>query len=152
MQGMVFHEQTQIDSVIKDPIYLWQTDTRVSTDGSDGPLITRNNIQDYMSMFHFFIRYVRELGVITMEEAVCKATSRPAEFYRLENRGILLPGFYADVNVFDLNELKINATFSNPRQYCTGMDYVIVNGTPVIAKGEHTKARAGRVLRHLPKK
>ena len=152
MQGMVFHEQTQIDSVIKDPIYLWQTDTRVSTDGSDGKLITRNNIQDYMSMFHFFIRYVRELGVITMEEAVCKATSRPAEFYRLENRGILLPGFYADINVFDLDELKINATFSNPRQYCTGMDYVIVNGTPVIAKGEHTKARSGRVLRHLPKK
>ena len=151
MQGMVFHEQTQIDSVIKDPIYLWQTDTRVSTDGSDGKLITRNNIQDYMSMFYFFVRYVRELGVITMEEAVCKATSRVAEFYRLENRGILLPGFYADVNVFALEDLTINATFSNPRQYCTGMDYVIVNGTPVIAKGEHTKARAGRVLRHLPK-
>lgn len=152
MQGIVFREQTQIDSVIKDPIYLWQTDTRVSTDGSDGPLVTRNNIQDYMSMFHFFIRYVRELGVISIEDAVCKATSRPAEHYRLENRGILMPGFYADVNVFDLNKLKINATFAAPRQYCSGMDYVIVNGTPVIAKGEHTKARSGRVLRHLPKK
>ena len=103
-------------------------------------------------MFYFFIRYVRELGVITLEEAVCKATSRVAEFFRLENRGILMPGFYADVNVFSLAELKINATFSNPCQYCTGMDYVIVNGTPVIAKGEHTKARTGRVLRHLPKK
>jgi len=152
MQGTVFHEQTQIDSVIKDPIYLWQTDTRVSTDGSDGPLVTRNNIQDYMSMFYFLVRYVRELGVITLEEAVCKATSRPAEHYRLENRGMLIPGFYADINVFDLDDLKINATFSNPRQYCSGMDYVIVNGTPVIAGGEHTKARAGRVLRHLPKK
>lgn len=152
MQGIMFREQTQIDSVVKDPIYLWQTDTRVSTDGSDGPLITRNNIQDYMSMFHFFVRYVRELGVISIEDAVCKATSRPAHHYRLENRGMLMPGFYADVNVFDLNELKINATFANPRQYCSGMDYVIVNGTPVIAKGEHTKARAGRVLRHLPKK
>jgi N-acyl-D-amino-acid deacylase len=152
MQGTMFREQTQINSVIKDPIYLWQTDTRVSTDGSDGPLITRNNIQDYISMFYFFIRYVRELGVITIEEAVCKATSRAAEFFQLENRGILMPGFYADVNVFSLDDLKINATFSNPRQYCTGMDYVIVNGTPVIAKGEHTKARSGRVLRHLPKK
>jgi len=152
MQGIMFHEQTMVDSVIKDPIYMWQTDTRVSTDGSDGPLVTRNNIQDYMSMFHFFIRYVRELKAITMEEAVCKATSRPAEFYQLDNRGILTPGFYADINVFDLDALKINATFDNPRQYCTGMDYVIVNGTPVIAKGEHTKARSGRVLRHLPKK
>ena len=103
-------------------------------------------------MFQFLVRYVRELKAITIEEAVCKATSRPAQHYQLENRGILLPGFYADVNVFDLDALKINATFENPNQYCTGMDYVIVNGTPVIAEGEHTKARAGRVLRHLPKK
>jgi N-acyl-D-amino-acid deacylase len=61
---------------------------------------------------------------------------------------MLMPGFFADVNVFALEDLTIHATFSNPRQYCTGMDYVIVNGTPVIAKGEHTKARPGRVLRH----
>jgi len=54
--------------------------------------------------------------------------------------------------VFDLEQLQIHATFADPYQYCTGMDYVIVNGTPVIAKGEHTKARSGRVLRHLPKK
>ena len=152
MQGTMFDEQTMIDSVIKDPIYLWQTDTRVSTDGSDGPLVTRNNIQDYMSMFYFFVRYVRELGVISLEEAVCKATSRVASHFRLEGRGMLMPGYFADVNVFALEDLTINATFSNPRQYCTGMDYVIVNGTPVIAKGEHTKARPGHVLRHLPKK
>ena len=151
MQGTMFDEQTMIDSVIKDPIYLWQTDTRVSTDGSDGPLVTRNNIQDYMSMFYFFVRYVRELNAISLEEAVCKATSRVANHFQLENRGMLMPGFFADVNVFALEDLTINATFSNPRQYCTGMDYVIVNGTPVIAKGEHTKARPGHVLRHLPK-
>ena len=144
----MFAEQTMVDSVIRDPIYLWQTDTRISTDGTDGPLVTRNNIQDYMSMFYFFVRYVRELGAITLEEAVCKATSRPASHFRLQKRGILLPGFFADVNVFALEDLKINATFANPRQYCTGMDYVIVNGTPVIAKGEHTKARSGRVLRY----
>ena len=152
MQGIMFHEQTMVDSVIKDPIYLWQTDTRVSTDGNDGPLVTRNNLQAYISMFYFFIRYVRELKAITMEEAVCKATSRPAEHYQLENRGILMPGFYADINVFDLDALQIHATFEKPCQYCTGMDYVIVNGTPVVANGKHTKARAGRVLRHLPKK
>lgn len=151
MQGTMFHEQTMIDSVIKDPIYLWQTDSRVCTDGSDGPLVTRNNIQDYMSMFYFFVRYVRELGAISLENAVCKATSRVASHFRLENRGQLMPGFYADVNVFALDDLKINATFAEPKQYCTGMDYVIVNGTPVIAKGEHTKARPGRVLRHLSK-
>ena len=151
MQGTMFHEQTMIDSVIKDPIYLWQTDSRVCTDGSDGPLVSRNNIQDYMSMCYFFVRYVRELGVISLEEAVCKATSRPASHFRLEKRGVLTEGNYADINVFALEDLKINATFANPKQYCTGMDYVIVNGTPVIARGQHTGARAGRVLRHLPK-
>lgn len=151
MQGVMFSEQTMIDSVIKDPIYLWQTDTRVCTDGSDGPILTRDNIQDFMSMFYFFIRYVRELKAISLEEAVCKATSRAASHFRLDRRGILLPGFYADINVFDLEELQIHATFENPNQYCTGMDYVIVNGTPVIAKGEHTAARCGRVLRHQAK-
>jgi len=148
MQGTMFHEQTMIDSVIKDPIYLWQTDSRVCTDGSDGPLVSRNNIQDYMSMFYFFVHYVRDLGVISLEDAVCKATSRVASHFRLEERGMLMPGFYADVNVFALEDLQINATFANPRQYCTGMDYVIVNGTPVIAEGEHTRKRPGRVLRH----
>jgi len=48
--------------------------------------------------------------------------------------------------------LKINATFAEVNRYCSGMDYVIVNGVPVIAKGEHTGVRSGRVLRHLPKR
>jgi N-acyl-D-amino-acid deacylase len=150
MQGTMFHEQTMIDSVIKDPIYLWQTDTRVSTDGSDGPLITRNNIQDYMSMFYFFVRYVRELGAISLEAAVHKATSRVASHFRLENRGILREGCYADINVFDINALKINATFAEPAKYSEGMHYVLINGEPAIAEGVHLKKRIGRVLRHKP--
>jgi len=150
MQGIVFHEQTMIDSVVKDPIYLWQTDARSAPE--TGPVADIvNNMQDYMSMTYFFTRYVRDLGAISMEQAVCKATSLPAKHFRLEKRGVLEPGYYADINVFDLNQLKINATFNEPCKFSSGMDYVIVNGTPVIAKGEHTGIRAGRVLRHLSK-
>ena len=90
--------------------------------------------------------------ILSLASAVLYVLLRQITNVRLENRGILLPGFYADVNVFALDELKINATFSNPRQYCTGMDYVLVNGVPVIEKGKYTGAKAGRVLRHLPKK
>ena len=66
--------------------------------------------------------------------------------------GVLEAGYNADINVFDLNALKVNSTFSDVCRYASGMDYVIVNGVPVIAKGEHTGARAGKVLRHLPKR
>ena len=75
----------------------------------------------------------------------------PAQHFMLEKRGTLEVGNYADINVFDLEALKINSTFSEPNKYSTGMDYVIINGVPVIAKGEIQHQRAGKVLRHLPK-
>ncbi len=60
------------------------------------------------------------------------------------------PAYYADINVFNIHDLKINATFADPCRFSSGMDYVLINGRPVIAKGVHTKERSGRVLRHLP--
>lgn len=148
MQGNVFHEQTMVDSVVRDPIYLWQTDTRVVHDYKAGCKVSRNNIQDYISMMYFFVRYVRELGAISLNEAVHKATGRVATHYQLRKRGVLAEGYYADINVFDFNELKINATFAEPCHYCSGMDHVLVNGQIVIEKGKHTGLRPGRALRH----
>ncbi len=151
MQGTVFKEQTMIDSVVTDPIYMWQSDGTVTVE--EGELARRTaNVQNYMSITYFFTRYVRDLGAISMPEAVRKATSMPAKHFRLEGRGVLEVGNYADINVFDLNALKVNSTFSDVCRYSSGMDYVIVNGTPVLANGEHTGARSGRALRHLPKK
>lgn len=146
IQGMVFHEQILIDSVVKDPIYMWQTDHMVFDDtaGNGGTIL------DFMSMTQFFLHYVRELGVISIEEAVKKVGMIPAHHFRLERRGILEVGNYADINIFDIYGLKINASFQDPYHYSEGMDYVIINGIPVIAKGEYTGARPGRVLRHLP--
>ena len=146
MQGIAFDEQTMVDSVVKDPIYLWMTDSYVTVE--EGPLAENTaNIQNYMSMTYFFTRYVRELGAISLEQALPKVSSIPAKHFKLEGRGVLKEGNFADINVFDLENLKVNATFSKLNRYCSGMDYVIVNGTPVIAGGEHTGARAGKVLR-----
>ena len=147
MKGTVFHEQILIDSVGTDPIYMWQTDTGVY-DETPGV----GSIIDYMSMTHFFARYVRDLGVISIQDAVKKVGSVPAQHFMLEGRGVLEVGNYADINVFNIYDLKENATFTDPNHYSDGMDYVIVNGKPIIAKGEFTGDRNGRVLRHLPKK
>ena len=147
IKGVVFHEQILLDSVVTDPIYMWQTDSHVYDD-------TPNNggtIIDFMSMTHFFARYVRDLGAISIQDAVKKVGSVPAQHYMLEGRGVLEPGKYADINVFNIYELKENATFPDPCHYSSGMDYVIVNGKPVIANGEYTGERSGRVLRHLRK-
>jgi N-acyl-D-aspartate/D-glutamate deacylase len=76
----------------------------------------------------------------------------PAHHFHLEGRGVLEVGNFADINVFDLYALKINASHEDPSHFSEGMDYVLVNGKPIIAKGEFTGNRNGRVLRHLPKK
>ena len=146
IQGIAFDEQTMVDTVVKDPIYLWMTDSSVTAEEGPAARFTAN-IQYYMSMFHFLIRYVRELKAISLEQSLTKICSIPAKHFKLKDRGVLAEGKFADINVFALDDLKINATFDRFDRLCSGMDHVIVNGTPVIAKGEHTQKRAGRVLR-----
>lgn len=147
IQGTVFHEQTQIDSVIRDPIYMWMTDSRVTVE--EGKLAQNTaNIQNYMSMTYFFAHYVRDLQALPIEKALMKVSSVPAQHYQLNNRGSLLVGNYADINIFDLADLRINASFGDVNKYSSGMSYVIVNGIPVIKEGKHTGLRPGAVLRH----
>ena len=91
-------------------------------------------------------RYVRERGVLTLEEAVRKMTSWPATRMRLAGRGAIREGLWADIVVFDLATLDDAATYDVPRASPTGIDYVLVNGEIVIDHGRHTGARPGRVL------
>lgn len=91
--------------------------------------------------------YVRELGVITWEEAIRKMTSLPAAKLGLPGRGVLAAGAFADVVVFDPDTVADRATFTEPHQFPVGLDYVIVNGVVTVDHGEHTGALAGRVLR-----
>ncbi len=91
--------------------------------------------------------YVRDLKLLTLEDAVRRLTSLPASNLKLTGRGALKPGFYADVVAFDPAAIQDHATFEQPHQYATGMRHVLVNGQPVIRDGAHTGAKPGRVVR-----
>ena len=92
-------------------------------------------------------KYVRDEKVIPMEEAIRKLTSLPASNLKIKRRGSLQPGYFADLAIFDPSKIQDNATFEKPHQYATGMIHVFVNGTQVLAGGEHTGAKPGRVVR-----
>ncbi len=96
-----------------------------------------------------YSHYVKELGVLTFEEAVKKMTSMPAALLRLRDRGILREGYFADVVVFDPDTIKDRATYTDPKQYTEGIECVIVNGKIALEEGIQTKTLAGRVLRNL---
>jgi len=90
--------------------------------------------------------YVRE-GVISLQEAVRKMTSMPAQRLGLRDRGLLREGFKADITIFDPDRVKDEATFTDPHRFASGIPYVIVNGTIVIDGSEHTGALPGKALR-----
>jgi N-acyl-D-amino-acid deacylase len=92
-------------------------------------------------------KYVRDEGVLTLEEAVRRLTRLPASNWKLAGRGCIDPGCHADVVVFDPATIRDNATFDEPQQYASGVVHVLVNGVPVLKDGEHTGARPGRVVR-----
>ncbi len=91
-------------------------------------------------------RYVRERKIISLEEAVRKMTSLPAQTLRLRERGMLRKGMYADITIFDWNIFGDKATFSNPHQYSQGLIYVIINGEVVIENGIYTGIFPGKIL------
>ena len=90
--------------------------------------------------------YVRDEGVLGLEDAVRKMTSLPAQVLGLADRGQVREGFVADIAVFDPARIAETNSFENPKSYAIGIPYVLVNGTLVIDDGEHTGARPGRVL------
>ena len=95
-------------------------------------------------------RYVRELKVLRLEDAIRKMTSLPANTFQFRQRGELREGFWADIVVFDPDKISDPATYEDPHHYALGIPHVLVNGVPVIKDGEHTGARPGLGLRHRP--
>jgi N-acyl-D-amino-acid deacylase len=94
-------------------------------------------------------RYVRELKVLRLEDAIRKMTSLPANTFHFKGRGELREGNWADIVVFDPDKIQDNSTYKDPHHYATGIPYVLVNGVPVIMNNEHTSAKAGQALRHV---
>ena len=101
----------------------------------------------YGSFARLLGKYVREEKLILLPEAIKRLTSLPAENLKLDRRGKLQNGYFADVVVFDPNTITDHATFEKPHQYATGMVHVFVNGIQVLKDGEHTGAKPGRIVR-----
>jgi N-acyl-D-amino-acid deacylase len=101
----------------------------------------------YGSFARLLGRYVRDEQVVPLEEAVRRLTSFPAQTLRLRRRGLLEPGYFADVAVFAPDRIQDHATFDDPHQYATGVEHVAVNGTLVLRDGDQTGALPGRVVR-----
>jgi|CXWL01.1.fsa_nt_gi N-acyl-D-amino-acid deacylase len=116
--------------------------------GSDGlPTEGKPHPRLYGTMPRVIQRYVREEGVLTLEEAVRKMTSLPAKKHRLGKRGVLQTGWIADLVVFDPETIEDVATYADPRQYPAGIESVVVNGQLAVEAGQQTEARAGRFVR-----
>jgi len=93
-------------------------------------------------------RYVRERGILTLEEAVRKMTSAPARRLNLKDRGIIKEGAWADLIIFDYDHILDMSTYEEPNLYPEGIGHVIMNGVTVIENGQHTGRLPGKVLRH----
>jgi N-acyl-D-amino-acid deacylase len=118
--------------------------------GSDGEAPVFGNASPHPRAYGTFPRllgrYVREKGVLTLEDAVRKMTSFPAARLKITDRGVLRPGMKADIVVFDPATVSDRSEFGKPHQYSVGIREVIVNGEVVLRDGKMTGARPGRVL------
>ena len=110
-------------------------------------LKTSTHPRAYGNFARLLGKYVRDEHVATLEEAIRKLTSLPADTLRVKDRGRLTVGQFADVVVFDPKTIADRATYEQPHQYAVGMRHVWVNGTQVLKDGEHTGATPGRVVR-----
>ncbi|WP_395574589.1 amidohydrolase family protein [Streptomyces sp. BK79] len=125
---------------------------RVHTGGSDGILQgAKPHPRAYGTFPHYLGHYVRELGVLSLEECVAHLTSRPAARLRLPDRGLVREGYKADLVVFDPGTVAAGSTFEQPRTLPTGIPHVLVDGRFVIEDGRRTDVLAGRSVRRTPR-
>jgi N-acyl-D-amino-acid deacylase len=140
--GMVYHLMSEDDvaRILKSPWVAVASDGDVpDPDGRPHPRSSGDNAR-------VLGLYVREKKVLGLEEAVRKMTSLPAAHFRLAGRGMIKPGYAADLAVFDPAAVRDEATFERPRELASGFRYVLVNGVPVIDAGAATGAGTGEVL------
>ncbi|GHJ94901.1 N-acyl-D-amino-acid deacylase [Streptomyces sp. NE5-10] len=124
---------------------------RVHTGGSDGILQgAKPHPRAYGTFPEYLGRYVREEGVLTLEECVAHLTSRPAARLRLPDRGLVREGYVADLVLFDPATVAAGATYDAPRTLPVGIPHVLVDGRFVIEDGRRTDALAGRAIRRTP--
>ncbi|MBY0360154.1 MAG: D-aminoacylase [Candidatus Obscuribacterales bacterium] len=160
-------EIAAMDLIVEDDsrietVYFWMSEDNLRKQiikpwvsvGSDGSSMSASGIfmqssthpRAYGNVARFLSKYVRQEKLITLEEAVRRLTHLPASNMRLESRGKLQPGYFADLALFDFAKVEDNATFEKPHQYASGFVHVLVNGVPVIKDSDHTGNKPGRVV------
>ncbi|MCS7082581.1 MAG: D-aminoacylase [Bacteroidetes bacterium] len=142
--GMVYHKMSEQDVryILTQPFTMIGADAGIIRYGVGVP-----HPRGYGNAARVLARYVRQEGIISLEEAVRKMTSLPAQTFGLWDRGLIRPGMVADIVVFDPDRIQDRATFERPHQYPEGIQYVIVNGVLVVKEGQHTGARPAGALR-----
>lgn len=161
-------EETAIDLVIEDgsrvgTVYFLMSEENVKkqirlpyiTFGSDAAalaaegdfLLSNTHPRAYGNVARLLGKYVREEQVISLEEAINRLSFKAAEKLRIPKRGLLAPGYFADIVVFDPDRIIDHATFEEPHQYASGVLHVWVNGVQVLENGEHTGATPGRFVK-----
>ena len=141
---------TQSEDIVRRAVALpWVSfNTDAASLAPEGLFLERaTHPRAYGSLTRVLGKYVRDEQVLTMEEAIRKLAALPSQNLRIDRRGELQEGYFADVVVFDPDTVQDHATFLEPHQYSTGMLHVFVNGEQVIRDGEHTGATPGRVVR-----
>jgi dihydroorotase/N-acyl-D-amino-acid deacylase len=137
--------EDDVRTALKHPLIAMCTDSGARAE--DGPLSKdRSHPRAWATVPRILGKYVRDEGLLTLEEAVRKMTSLPASRVRLMDRGILRPGFAADIVLFDPEAVRERSTYADPTHYSEGFPYVVVNGRLVVDGGRITSERPGRPL------
>jgi N-acyl-D-amino-acid deacylase len=166
-RGKTWYE-TAMDLVIEDNsrvgvVYFMMSEENIKrqlnlpymTFGSDATSIApegvflKSNVHPraYGNFTRLIAKYVRDEKVIPLSSAIYKLTGLPSERLKIQGRGKLAMGFYADVIIFDLNKMKENSTYEKPHQLSEGIEQVFVNGKQVLKNGEHTGVFSGKFIK-----
>lgn len=142
--GMIYHGMSEDDvqRIMREPFTMIASDSGVRQIDESVP-----HPRGYGNNARVLARYVRDLKLISLEDAIRKMTSLPAQTFGFRDRGMLREGLAADLVIFDENRISDQATFVAPHQFPTGIDYVMVNGEVVFANGSMTGLRPGIAVR-----
>ena len=140
-------DEEDVKTVISHPLSSIISDSWATTPTAGG----KPHPRAYGTFPRVIRKYVREEKLLSLEEAIRKMTSLPAGKIRLQDRGLIKEGFWADIVIFNPDKIRDKATYRNPHQYPEGIKYVIVNGQIVVESGKLTGRKPGKVIKRLSK-
>lgn len=143
--SMIYHYMSMddVDTIFRYPNAAVASDGSITAHGRGQP-----HPRSYGTNAKVLADFVRERNVLTLEDAVRRMTSLPARSFSFHDRGIVRPGFVADLVLFDPEKVTDKATFEDPHQYSEGFDYVVVNGVVAVENGVPTDKRSGAFIKH----